>query len=317
MTYQELRRRLADRYAEGEAGAVARYLLEMKYGLSMVDVACGGCEALDESALQDDLRRLACGEPVQYVVGEAEFCGRRLRVAPGVLIPRPETEELCRWILSSLADCDSVYSPLFAKEKSPLPTGEGRGGARILDIGTGSGCIALTLAAELPQAKVTAWDISDDALAIARDNAARLGISVRFERQDVLRYSLPAVENPSEASLAGECLWGTPFCLIVSNPPYICRQEAAAMEPHVLEHEPHVALFVPDDDALLFYRAIARLGLQALSPGGWLYFEINPLYADPLVVLLGDMGYDHIESRTDQFGKVRFVRARKCRTSSK
>ena len=89
------------------------------------------------------------------------------------------------------------------------------------------------------------------------------------------------------------------------------------MEPHVLEHEPHVALFVPDDDALLFYRAIARLGLQALSPGGWLYFEINPLYADPLVVLLGDMGYDHIESRTDQFGKVRFVRAHKCRTSPK
>ena len=108
MTYQELRRRLADRYAEGEAGAVARYLLEMKYGLSMVDVACGGCEALDESALQDDLRRLGGGEPVQYVVGETEFCGRRLRVAPGVLIPRPETEELCRWILSSLADCDSV-----------------------------------------------------------------------------------------------------------------------------------------------------------------------------------------------------------------
>lgn len=133
MTYHSIVSSLFSYYAEGEAGAVARYLLEMKYGLSMVDVACGGCEALDESALQDDLRRLACGEPVQYVVGEAEFCGRRLRVAPGVLIPRPETEELCRWILSSLADYDSVYSPLFAKEKSPLPTGEGRGGALLLD----------------------------------------------------------------------------------------------------------------------------------------------------------------------------------------
>lgn len=281
------------RYDDSEAAAVARYLLEMKYGLSMADVACGGVEDLDGSALTTDVTRLLNGEPVQYVVGEAEFYGRRFIVRPGVLIPRPETEELCQWILSSLD-----ASPFLGK-------------ASVLDIGTGSGCIAVTLAAELPEASVSAWDISEAALAIARENADRLGIPVKFEKQDILHYSLPTEEDPfsavamKDAEPSGD---GAPFSLIVSNPPYVCRSEATQMEPHVLEHEPHEALFVPDGDALLFYRVIARLGLQLLQPGGWLYFEINPLYADDLVSLMKEMGYADVETRQDQFGKTRMIR---------
>ena len=277
------------RYDDSEAAAVARYLLEMKYGLSMADVACGGVEDLDSNTLMTDVTRLLNGEPVQYVVGEAEFCGRRFIVRPGVLIPRPETEKLCQWILSALNT-----SPFLGK-------------ASTLDIGTGSGCIAVTLAAELPETSVLAWDVSDEALVIANENATRLGVSVIFEKQDVLHYSLPTGEGRSEAPDCGL----SPFSLIVSNPPYVCRSEAAQMDPHVLEHEPHEALFVPDDDALLFYRVIAHLGLQLLQPGGWLYFEINPLYANDLVSLMKEMGYADVETRQDQFGKTRMIRGRK------
>ena len=275
MTYQELKKRLQQRYSDGEATAVARYLVEMKYGLSMADVACGGVETLDEATLANDVERLLDGEPVQYVVGEAEFCGRRFVVRPGVLIPRPETEELCHWILEG--------------------RGAWREGCRILDIGTGSGCIAVTLAAELPKAAVMAWDISEAALAVARENADRLDISIKFEKQDIFQYSL---------------LTGAPFSLIVSNPPYVCRSEAEQMEAHVLEHEPHEALFVPDDDALVFYRAICRLAQHVLLPGGWLYFEINPLYADELMALMSEMGFVDMETRQDQFGKTRMIRSR-------
>lgn len=276
MTYQELKKRLQQRYSDGEATAVARYLVEIKYGLLMADVACGGVETLDDAALAADIARLLESEPVQYVVGEAEFCGRRFFVRPGVLIPRPETEELCRWILED----NGLWSE----------------GCEILDIGTGSGCIAVTLAAELPKAAVTAWDISETALAIARENADRLGIQVKFENQDIIHYSLSTGEG------------GASFSLIVSNPPYVCRSEAEQMEAHVLEHEPHEALFVPDDDALVFYRAICRLGQHALLPGGWLYFEINPLYSDELMALMSEMGYVDVETRQDQFGKTRMIR---------
>ena len=277
------------RYDDSEAAAVARYLLEMKYGLSMADVACGGVEQLDDNALTADVTRLLNGEPVQYVVGEAEFCGRRFIVRPGVLIPRPETEELCHWILSALNT-----SPFLGK-------------ATILDIGTGSGCIAVTLAAELPNASVSAWDVSERALAVAHENADRLNVPVKFEKQDILHYSLPTGEGWGGAPDCGPA----PFSLIVSNPPYVCRSEAAQMEPHVLEHEPHEALFVPDEDALLFYRVIAHLGLQLLQSGGWLYFEINPLYANDLVSLMKEMGYADVETRQDQFGKTRMIRGRK------
>jgi release factor glutamine methyltransferase len=214
---------------------------------------------------------------VQYVLGEAEFCGRLFHVAPGVLIPRPETQELCQWMIATLR---SYPTPLS-----------------ILDIGTGSGCIACTLAAEIPEADVTAWDISETALAIARENAKRTNVHVMFRQVDALQ--LPA--NPVPPA--------THYDLIVSNPPYICERERTAMAPNVLDHEPPLALFVPDDDPLLFYRAIADYARKSLKPGGSLFFEINPLYTQELQALLRAMSYQTIETRNDQFGKPRMIRA--------
>ena len=172
--------------------------------------------------------------------------------------------------------------------------------ANILDIGTGSGCIAITLALELPDAKVTAWDISDDALRIASANAKALGASVTFQHHDALDSSLFTLHSSLPK-------WD----FIVSNPPYICRKEADGMDKNVLGYEPHEALFVPDDDPLLFYRAIARYATLALKPNGKLFFEINPLYADDLTQLLGEMLCYNAEILNDQFGKPRFLKATK------
>jgi release factor glutamine methyltransferase len=155
----------------------------------------------------------------------------------------------------------------------------------------------VTLAAEIPQAQVTGWDISASALAVARENARRHNVSATFEQVDVL--------SPHPSSLISH------FSLIVSNPPYICNKERARMERNVLDHEPHEALFVPDDDPLLFYRAIARYAANALKPGGWLYFEINPLYADDLQALLSAMRFYLIETHSDQYGKQRMLRAQR------
>jgi release factor glutamine methyltransferase len=168
----------------------------------------------------------------------------------------------------------------------------------LLDIGTGSGCIAITLAAEMPDAEVTAWDISAEALEVARENAKRTHVNVSFEQVDALNL-------PHSSFLTSH------FSLIVSNPPYICNKERACMEANVLEHEPHTALFVPDDDPLLFYRAIAQYGQTALEPRGWLYFEINPLYAQPLGDMLHMMSYHDIELKLDQYGKQRMIRAKR------
>lgn len=279
MTYTDLWQQLATVYDTGEAKAIVRYVLDVRFHLSAADVYCGKVTQLssdDTAALEKIMHRLAQAEPVQYVLGEAGFCGHTFRVAPGVLIPRPETEEL-------VADMQSV---LVAECPS----------ARILDVGTGSGCIAVSMALALPDSRVTAWDISADALRIAADNARQLGASVRFVEQDALRPPLGE---------AGQ--WDA----IVSNPPYICRREKAGMERNVLDYEPGEALFVPDDDPLLFYRAIARYGVEALSPGGWLWFEINPLYADSLTAMLRNLGYGQVETKADQFGKQRFVKTRK------
>jgi release factor glutamine methyltransferase len=179
-----------------------------------------------------------------------------------------------------------------------------QGGSRsesltILDVGTGSGCIAITLAAAIPASQVTAWDISEGALQVAQENARRNNVHVSFQQVDVLNVSSSLLLSPSS------------YTCIVSNPPYICNKERATMEANVLEHEPHQALFVPDDDPLLFYRAIAKLGQQMLSYGGWLYFEVNPLFAAQLARLLSAMSYYDIEIKEDQFGKQRMVRARK------
>ena len=278
MKYEEVWKRLTTVYDDHEAKAVARYLLEIRYGLTMTDILCGKVETLSEEELEAMLNRLLQGEPVQYVTGVAEFGGRRFHVEPGVLIPRPETAELCQWIVSSL---HTPHSSLH-----------------ILDIGTGSGCIACTLAAELPESKVTAWDISDDALRIAQENAQNNHVHINIEKVDLLSISHSTLLTPHSSK----------YNIIVSNPPYICNKEREGMEQNVLDHEPSLALFVPDEDPLLFYRAITRFATTALQDGGNLYFEINPLYAAPLEQLMQEEGFSDIRFRHDSFGKQRFAR---------
>ena len=280
MSYDELWRPLSARYGAAEAKAIVRLVLERRFGLSFTDIVCdkvGMLPAEDERQLKGLMARLADGEPVQYVLGEAEFCGRLFHVGPGVLIPRPETEELCRWVEDSVARTDDCS---------------------LLDIGTGSGCIACTLAAAMPWAEVSAWDISDDALRIATGNAKRTGVNVSFHKVDVLQ----ATEYGLQPSA---------FNVIVSNPPYVCDKERAAMEPHVLDHEPATALFVPDGDPLLFYRAIGRLAVYTLKPGGQIFFELNALYARETAALLEALGFGDITIKRDQFNKERFIKA--CR----
>ena len=294
MSYEELWRPLAEVYGAGEAKAIARMVLDVCFGLSLSDILCGkvtNLSADDQQKLQKIRTRLLAGEPVQYVLGVAEFGGRQFKVGPGVLIPRPETYELCQWVLDD--GC-------WVLDDGCWMMGDG---CNILDIGTGSGCIACTLAAALPQASVTGWDISADALAIAEENAKRASVHVSFEQVDILHPSSnthhlsPLTHHPS------------PFTHIVSNPPYICESEAAEMEPHVLHHEPYLALFVPNDDPLLFYRSIADFALTALKQKGRLYFEINPPYADLLRDMLLSKGFQQVSSKEDQFGKLRFIQA--------
>lgn len=277
MTYRELWRTLEPLYGNGEARAVTDYVLDVCFGLSKADILCGAVEEMTAektAELNKIFGRLMEGEPVQYVLGRAEFSGRWFNVRPGVLIPRPETEELCAWITadSKAADCPKV-----------------------LDIGTGSGCIAITLQLDMPESSVTAWDISADALDVARENAQRLGANVSFVRQDALN-----------AKPEGE--WD----VIVSNPPYICEKEKKDMAVNVLEHEPHTALFVPDADPLLFYRAITRLAVQTLNKGGRLYFEINPIYADDTCRMMQAEGMTAVELRSDMYGKQRMAKGVKA-----
>ena len=274
MTYRDICQLLCCRYDEGEARAVARYLLEVGYGLSMSDILCGAVEQLPQAELKEKMQRLADGEPVQYIVGTAEFCGRRFHVAPGVLIPRPETAELCQWII-----------------------GETRGGLPILDIGTGSGCIAITLALDIPNAEVEAWDISLEALTIAHKNANTLNANVTFKEKDIIKCSIAPVLAEQKVSV------------IVSNPPYIVPSESSAMSDSVLNHEPNIALFTPEDDPLKFYRATSDYAKTALLPQGKLYFEINPLFAQQLEALLKEQGFGDITFKNDQYGKQRFVKA--------
>ena len=281
MRYRDLWQRLLSLYDEREAKAIVRLVLEERFGLTLAEML-GDIEIRDnrykigEEELENMMCRLEQGEPVQYVLGEAWFCGRRFHVEPGVLIPRPETEMLVEWAMED--------ERLKIKDEGLID---------VLDIGTGSGCIAISLALGLPAASVVAWDVSDAALRIARANAEQLGAEVSFVKQD-------ALAAPNDIAR-----WD----MIVSNPPYVCASESAQMEPHVLEHEPHEALFVPDNDALLFYRAIAQYARRALKPGGRLFFEINPLYATEFSSLLKSMGFAEVELRDDQFGKCRMIKA--------
>ena len=317
MKYEEVWKRLTTVYDDHEAKAVARYLLEIRYGFTMTDILCGKVETLAEEELNALLNRLLQGEPVQYVTGVAEFGGRRFHVEPGVLIPRRETAELCQWIIDEEGGRTKEEGEM-KEERGKMK--DGRGG-RILDIGTGSGCIACTLAAELPESKVTAWDISDEALRIAQENAQNNHVHINIEKVDILSISHSTLlinsvdfchDSANQASSLALAVPKVPhsskYNIIVSNPPYICNKEREGMEQNVLDHEPSLALFVPDEDPLLFYRAITRFATTALQDGGNLYFEINPLYAQPLEQLMQEEGFSDIRFRNDSFGKQRFAR---------
>ena len=276
---------------------MTRMLLEDLFSLSFADILCGATEHLSDAdtlRLQQSVARLLDAEPLQYVTGTAFFCGHPFHVAPGVLIPRPETE----WIVDTAVGIVTASAP------------------RILDIGTGSGCIATSISLALvdKHCYTEAWDISEDALRIATDNAERLGADVKFRRRDALRLEedFPAEENQSGAEvLIADNASSASWDIIVSNPPYICNREAADMHANVLRHEPHLALFVPDTDPLLFYRAIASYAMRSLRKGGWLLFECNTLYAHDTAQMALDMGFATSIVEDDCFGKPRFVKAQK------
>lgn len=281
MTYDELWRNLVPVYGNNEAKAITRMVLEECFDFTLTDIVSGGVERLPESEakhLKDIFKRLEKAEPVQYVLGKAWFYNRKFIVRPGVLIPRPETETLC----------DAIINNSDIKDKD----------AKLLDIGTGSGCIAITLALEMPKARVSAWDISDDALNIAKENAKSLEASIEFEKQDALIAYL-------SKGIIQE--WD----VIVSNPPYICDKERDSMDANVLDYEPSLALFVPNDDPLKFYMAIAKYALLALKPNGNLYFEINPIYAEDIIEMLSRKGFYDVKIIKDQFDKKRFIHGRK------
>ena len=297
MTYHDICQRLTPLYGPQEAKAMTRMLLEDLFSLSFADILCGATEHLSDAdtlRLQQSVARLLDAEPLQYVTGTAFFCGHPFHVAPGVLIPRPETE----WIVDTAVNLVTSSAP------------------RILDIGTGSGCIATSISLALADrhCHTEAWDISEDALRIAADNAERLGADVKFRRRDALRLEedFPAEENQSGAEvLIADNASSASWDIIVSNPPYICNREAADMHANVLRHEPHLALFVPDTDPLLFYRAIARYAMRSLRKGGWLLFECNTLYAHDTAQMASDMGFATSVVEDDCFGKPRFVKAQK------
>ena len=301
-TYQQLWQSLTPLYDAGEAQAIVRTVLDVKYGMTLTDIICGKVNELsadEKRKLEEIIIRLQKGEPVQYVLGEADFAGRPFHVEPGVLIPRPETAELCQWIEKDMIEKSIVSSgdssedsPEDSSGNSPQATDDAR---RILDICTGSGCIAITLGLNIPNSEVTGWDISEDALRIAQGNVEMLKArNVRIEYQDAL--ALPKAAEAAD--------------LIVSNPPYICEKEKADMEKNVLEHEPSLALFVPDEDPLKFYRAIAEYASSALKSGGALYFEINPIYEKETREMLLKLDFKDIETKEDAFGKKRMMRAK-------
>ena len=225
------------------------------------------------------LEELKTGKPLQYVIGETEFYGLTFKVNPSVLIPRPETEELVEWILSDLR-----------KPKTSIE------GLKIIDIGTGSGCIPISLKKNLPEAQLFALDISPEALDVSTQNAALNQTMVNFIQADIL-------------NLLNKQLTAEKFGIIVSNPPYVTDAEKEQMLPNVLQHEPHIALFVPDNDPLIFYKAIADFAIKHLDTNGSLYLEINENLGEETVQLLKQKGFKKIELRQDLSGKDRMIRS--------
>ena len=272
-TVDRLTARLVPLYGEREARAIARSAVAELAEIPLSTLLTDPGAELAVEGLAEAEAQLAAGKPLQYVVGHTEFYGRRFAVREGVLIPRPETEELVDRMVRSE-----------------------RGARRLLDVGTGSGCIAASLALELPEAEVYAADLSDAALAVAAENFQQLGAKVTLRKADALNGL--------------ETVFPERFDAIVSNPPYVPESDRAAMHPNVRDHEPPLALFVPDDDRIRFYRAIAQAGRRMLAPGGRLWFEIYEHAADEVVRMLGGEGYTDTEVLRDLFDKPRMVCSR-------
>lgn len=256
-------------YPAEEAEALAWWIAEEETGLSRSQLLCGCKDTTFSPHMQIIIERLLHFEPIQYIFGHTLWCGLDLKVTPATLIPRPETAELVEQISQANAKANS----------------------RVLDIGTGSGCIAIALKKQHPQWQVTGIDISAEALEIARENARRNGVEVEFRQVDILSDTLP-----------------DRYDVIVSNPPYICEKEKVSMRPNVLNYEPASALFVPDEDPLLFYRRIAELHL-----GQYLFFEINEAFPAELSAMLGELDYTDIQITNDIYGKPRIIQARSTR----
>jgi len=285
-TLDRLARPLVPLYGEREARSIARLVLSELTGIGIPALIADPSAPLEAEGLDEIAARLAAGEPVQYVLGRTEFCGRSFSVRKGVLIPRPETEELVLWIVREEG----------ARLRERGPKNLDGGPFSLLDVGTGSGCIAASLKLALPEAALYAADISDKALAVAAENCRALGADVALRRADAL------------ADLAER--FPEPFDAIVSNPPYVPQGERGAMRPNVRDYEPAEALFVPDDDPLRFYRAIARASRRMLRPGGRLYFEIHERFAEEMLRMLDEEGYAHTRLREDMNAKPRMTCSR-------
>lgn len=270
---------LAEKYPQREAEQLMRILLEDLFGIDWNQQLMNPNLRIDEFQyyqLGEAVKRLLSGEPVQYVTGMARFNDQILKVSPAVLIPRPETEELVQRIGTNLP------------EEKPI---------RIWDIGTGSGCIAIALAKQFSNAEVIAFDVSEEALQIAMENAESNGVKVTFVQDDVLHPTSDYFSQPVD--------------LVVSNPPYVCDSERTAMEANVLDWEPETALFVPDDDPLRFYRQILSLAKKQLNPNGQIWFEINEAKGEEMLSLCCEMGFPKADILEDFSGKPRVCRA--CR----
>lgn len=273
MMYRDFWRKLTAIYDEQEARAIASLVYEERFGLNRTDICMGEDARMSEEQngeAERILGRLLRNEPVQYVLGYAYFGESRYVVKPGVLIPRPETAALVAWMVADMTD-----------EK------------RLLDCCCGSGCVALEMKGAFPAMQVSAYDISDVAIEVSRENARLLGRDINVFAMDALNPA-PATEK---------------YDVIVSNPPYVCDHERAGMRRNVLDYEPPTALFVPDEDPIKFYTAIARYATQALTDGGRLYFEINPLFVDDMKVMLSGLGFVDVTVNTDCGYKDRLMRA--------
>ncbi len=275
--YKQVTNNLLAFYPLAEAQAMARLLIEKATGIRAHDAISDPklLLSISQNLLIDQfVDELKLQKPIQYILGETEFFGIRFKVNPSVLIPRPETEELVEWIL--------------ANDKTGFPC--------ILDIGTGSGCIAIAIANKLPAAKVFAIDISAEAIAIAKENSMNANTSISFTQTDILAL-------PKEFK-------GSPFDVIVSNPPYVRESEKNMMQPNVLNNEPKTALFVSDSNPLVFYTAIAKVAKANLKPNGWVYCEINEALGKETADVFSKMGFIAIEIKKDINGKDRFIRAK-------